>query len=270
MTFSSEIERATEAIRVAPLVKSGFWQGVNTSKHPEMATHELLNFTLSVDQSGIDSEDLVSQIKPDLPWADDHFAERISRIPLNPPPSEGWWPHSPKGNDRFKNSAGIFSHTYPERYWPQFASPTGGSPEQLNRFRQSSPGLTGIRFRYGDLDDLICLLNEDPLTRQAYLPVWFPEDLGAPIDQRKPCTLGYHFIHRDGNLHIVYYIRSCDFVRHFRNDIYLTVLLQRWVLSQLRELDSRWMTTIPGSFTMHITSLHLFRNDYYKLFPGGV
>ena len=253
--FDFAIMNATQELKHAPVVKSGYWQGIDTTSRPEMMTREVLNYSLRVTSSGMDKEELISQIKPDLPWADDHFYERVSREPLNPPPSESWWPHAPKGNDQFKNGLGIFSHSYPERYWPTQA---GG---KLNR---------GIRFRYGDLDDLIRMLELDPFTRQAYLPVWFPEDLGAPMDERKPCTLGYHFIMRNNSLHIVYYIRSCDFIRHFRNDIYLTVLLQHWVLNELRKRDQRWNSIIPGSFTMHITSLHIFINDWIKLFPGEI
>ena len=253
LNFNLAIYDACNLLKEASTVKSSYWQGINTTNRPEMATKEILNYTLQVDSTNYPLESLIDEIKPDLPWADDHFAERVSRIPLNPPPSEAWWPHAPKGNSQFKNREGIFSHTYPERYWPTFA----GMVETVNQ---------GIRFPYGDLDDLISMLINDPFTRQAYLPVWFPEDLGAPMTERKPCTLGYHFIMRDNALHIVYYIRSCDFVRHFHNDIYLTLLLQRWVLKELKLIDQSWNSVIPGSFTMHVTSLHLFINDYHRMF----
>jgi thymidylate synthase-like protein len=254
--FGRAISDAKYMLKDAPIVKSSYWQGVNTQNRPEMATMEILNYSLRIESTNLSIDSLVSYIQPDLPWADDHFAERVCRKPLNPPPSEAWWPHAPKGNDQFKNQSGLFSHTYPERYWPLFAGNHG--PNQ------------GIRFPYGDVDDLIILLLRDPYSRQAYLPVWFPEDLGAPIDQRKPCTLGYHFIMRDDLLHVVYYIRSCDFVRHFKNDIYFTVRLQHWLLDELKSKDSTWDRVIPGSFTMHITSLHLFVNDYHQLFDKEV
>ena len=190
----------------------------------------------------------VADIKPDLPWADDHFAERVSGIPHNPPPSEAWWPHA-TSNDTFKTAGDKFSHTYPERFWPI----------QAGTKNFEKPNM-GIRFRYGDLNDLIKLLVKEPLTRQAYLPIFFPEDTGAHHGQRIPCTLGYHFIRRGDYLHVVYYIRSCDFVRHFRNDIYLTVRLLLWVLEQ-----TKWQNVSPGTFVMHVTSLHCFVNDKAKL-----
>jgi hypothetical protein len=250
MNFRQAIQEAGVGLLTAPGVKTGFWQGISTTSHPEMATRELLNYSIRVDDSNYTMSELHDQIGPDLPWADDHFFERVGGLPLNPPPSESYWPHSPTGNGRFKHD-GLFSHTYPERYWPKFAGI--GGPRR------------GIRFPYGDVDDLVALLVRDPLTRQAYLPVWFPEDLGAPINERKPCTLGYQFIMRDNKLHIVYNIRSCDFYRHFRNDIYLTVRLLHWVLIQLRSHDPDWDNVSAGSFTMHITSLHVFTNDYLRL-----
>lgn len=251
--FRGPIADARAKLKTAPIVRTGFWQGLQVQNKPEMATHEVLNFSFTVGSTNVPHDELVSHTNPDLPWADDHFAERVSGEPLNPPPSEAWWPHAPGGNSAFKKEE-KFSHTYPERYWPKHA----GLTEDWQR--------GGIRFPYGDLDDLIEMMEVDPYTRQAYLPVWFPEDLGAPMTERKPCTLGYHFIMRDDRLHIVYYIRSCDFVRHLRNDIYLTTLLQHWVLNQLSSKSEGWRKVAPGSFTMHITSLHLFRNDWQRVF----
>lgn len=172
--------------------------------------------------------------KPNLPWAEDHFLERVSGIPYNPPPSQAWWPFAQQENKLHKNDE-KFSHTYPERYWPE------------------AFGCWGIRFAYGDLNDLVNLLRDQPHTRQAYLPVWFPEDTGVLEGQRVPCTLGYHFMVRRGRLSIRYYMRSCDFRRHFRDDVYMTVRLAQWVAQQLSlETDE---------LIMHISSLHVFEGD---------
>lgn len=259
--FSAAVEEAKRAFRTrSHLVHTEKWQALDISKRPEMATHEVFLHSFGVELYGEDLNTYVADIKPDLPWADDHFIERVSGEPLNPPPSEAWWPHAPQGNSQFK-VGDIFSHSYPERYWPTQAGRDSIDP--------SVRGVNyGIRYRYGDLNDLVQLLAEEPLTRQAYLPVWFPEDTGVAHLERKPCTLGYHFIVRGRKLHCVYYIRSCDFVRHFRNDIYMTVRLQLWILGQLRKINLKWNLVEPGTFTMHITSLHMFRNDAHAMFPG--
>jgi thymidylate synthase len=76
---------------------------------------------------------------------------------------------------------------------------------------------------------VIDLLRDRPTTRQAFIPIWFPEDTGAHHGERVPCTLGYHLMARDGRLKIVYYMRSCDFLRHFRDDVYMAGRLCQWV-----------------------------------------
>jgi thymidylate synthase len=126
--------------------------------------------------------------------------------------------------------------------------------------------LRGIKYEYGDLSDVVALLSSDPYTRQAYLPIWFPEDTGGG-SKRAPCTLGYHFIMRENKLDITYYIRSCDMLRHFRDDIYLTHRLALWVITQCMARNPKWKEVEPGTFNMHITSLHIFANDWQSMFP---
>ena len=94
-------------------------------------------------------------------------------------------------------------------------------------------------------------------------------DLQACIEKKRvPCSLGYHFIMRNDELHIVYYLRSCDFVRHFRDDVYMTIRLLLWVLEQCRltTQDHPWDNVKTGTLTMHMTSLHIFKADYPILF----
>lgn len=242
------------------LVRPLSWQSSDVSAKPEALIREITQTTFSVPLQGI--EDLGhwrGDIQPNTPWADQHFTrDRVSGHPLNPGHTWTDWPYANKA-DSFRDERGQFSHTYAERYWPRFA---GQSPSGRAGTRQ----LTGIRFDYGDLDDLVTLLLRDPLTRQAYLPVWFPEDTGVTHKERVPCSLGYWFLQRGGYFHIYYPIRSCDFIRHYADDVYLTVRLLLWVLEQLRELDSHWKDTKLGMFTMWIGSFHMFINDWNKLY----
>ena len=249
--FGLAIKTAQFDLRhLSTLVHTEKWQSRDITAKPEMATHELLNHSFQVPIWTEDLGLLRGDIIPNLPWADDHFEERVGGQPWNPGVQWANWPYAHSANT-FRNEAGeMFSHTYMERYWPVFAGGRGGE-------------MFGIRYGYGDLKDVIQLLVREPQTRQAFMPVWFPEDTGVTHGARVPCTLGYHLIMRHGYLHIVYYIRSCDFVRHFRDDIYLTVRLLLWVLGELREEDpDTWNDVVPGYYTMHITSLHLFKNDW--------
>jgi hypothetical protein len=236
---------------------------MDISNKPEMETMELLNHTFSVPIRIHSLEYLQELIHPNLPWADDHFQERVSGYPLNPGYHWQTWPYG-KSAAQFKTD--IFSHSYAERYWPKFArdTPPTITPDldYLTELAELASPLDGIRFAAGDLQDVVNLLKREPMTRQAYLPVWFPEDTGVVHGERVPCSLGYHFIRRGHHIHIIYYLRSCDFVRHFRDDIYLTARLLFWVLEQLQKDDpENWKNVMPGTLTMHITSLHCFKND---------
>ena len=186
------------------------------------------------------------QCEPDLPWAEEHFQERVCGSPLNPPPSSARWPwYSETERQRFLNgSAQRFDHTYPERYWPKN---TGYAGED--------------RTFFGDLQDVVQLLTRDPWTRQAYLPIWFPEDTGSTQNQRVPCSLGYHFIRNGPALDCNYFIRSCDLTRHYHNDLYLTGRLLQWVVDQIPTKDGY---PFPGKLTIFISNLHLFVQDKWR------
>src|SRR5580765_1479613 len=47
-------------------------------------------------------EELARYTRANLPWAEDHFKERISGYPYNPAPSEAWWPYAVKNNGAHK------------------------------------------------------------------------------------------------------------------------------------------------------------------------
>lgn len=390
-TFQRAIEDTKEQLEhLAHLVHGTHWQSRNISDKPEMRTREIFDVHLKISLSGItDLDHWRKDIEPNLPWADDHFEERVSGHPWNP--GEQWanWPwslsadtfrtdpvvpgpllapecwayvagffdgdgtihfHTQKGREHShirlqigqkqpevlekirgmlqigtvvqKKEAQVkelngrtyeqrlwrwavgshsevlwalknllpyltvkkekateaiqhleanppsvqgsprkgvwdkeweprFSHSYMQRYWPCFDN--GERPR-------------GMMYGYGDLCDVLDLLAREPLTRQAYLPVWFPEDTGVHHKERVPCTLGYHWIMRHDYLHSTYYIRSCDFIRHFRDDLYLTLRLQLWLLRRLKAQSKSWQDVKPGYFVFNCVSMHMFLNDYNELF----
>lgn len=389
-TFRDAIEAIERRMCAqAHSVHSEKWQSIDISKRPEAEMRELLNVVFQVPIHSENLDGLQKQILPNLPWADEHFLERVSGSPVNPPPSAQRWPfiqnssstsfqksspleiderdwaylaamidgdgsitfhqrNSPESTHRPRISIGQkdrefvlhlgrkfpfgrvsersrrirhlfndkiyeadssiwfvsrkadveyvlkkilpylflkrekavkalellterpphhadrglspqaqteekYSHSYPERFWPKLAA-------------NSSTPRWGIRYPYGDLGDVVKLLAREPLTRQAYLNIWNHEDTGVVHGERVPCSLGYHFLNRGGHLHVFYPIRSCDLIRHFRDDLYLTVRLLLWVLSQAREINREaWGPVKPGIFTIWIGSLHCFINDYRTL-----
>jgi hypothetical protein len=255
----------------APHVDTGHWQALKDV--PQTQTRELRAVTLTYEIPRHRTE-LQAEVQPNLPWAENQFQERVGGEPLNPGETYLDWPWY-KGNvsthqDRMEK----FSHTYMERYWPRFtgayaAEPPDGGPGYGGVFLQGGEprGQKGIRYRYGDLNDVVKLLAREPYTRQAYLPVWFPEDTGAHANQRVPCSLGYHFMLREKKLHCLYTIRSCDFLRHFRDDVYMTARLVQWMIekAQLHHLKYEWDDVVPGDLTMVMHSLHVFEGDMPKM-----
>lgn len=268
-TFKAAIDRASSCLHnYGKPVHTEMWHGKDISQSEKHEMLELLNFSFTVPVTAAEPMqeltiiNLQQDIQPNLPWAEDHFLERVAGDPVNPGEQYKNWPYyvEKKENDVHRVEDGKFNHTYMERFW---AFP-----------------LSGIRYDYGNLGDVVKKLYAEPFTRQAFLPVWFPEDTGKSF--RVPCTLGYQFIMRNGFLHCVYYIRSCDFFRHFRDDIYLAVRLQFWLLNQLKKMEDLrpctcgdgaagdcycpyhnprhfdWREAVTGTFTMHICSLHCF------------
>lgn len=241
MNFDSEIKYLTKLLAAAPEVEVGEWQAIREVDSPFSKTIEVEDVTIDVEIPST-IEEWQRDIGPNLPWAEEHFLERVSGVAWNPPPSHVRWPYAQKDNDEHREQE-KFSHTYPERIWPKFVDTLG-----IHH---------GLRYDYGDLDDVIKLLKERPATRQAYLPIWFPEDTGAIEGQRVPCTLGYHFLRRSGGLKVVYYIRSCDFYRHFRDDVYMAGRLGQFVAEAIG--------AIPSHLVMHISSLHIFTAERSKI-----
>lgn len=267
----------TDRILAAPQVKTERWQGKDVRNDPAATTYELRNVTFEVPLHGC--KDLAhwrADTGANVPWADDHFLERVGGEPLNPGVQWANWPWG-KSAARFRNAGEQFNHTYMERFWPKFArrTPDGSLHPHADHLRMypatDNRPKFGIAHHYGDLQDLVELLVAEPYTRQAYIPLFFPEDTGRGDGGRKPCTLGYQFLVRlaDGGypeLHIWYPLRSCDLVRHFPDDCYLAVRLLLWVLERCQERDPEfWMNVLPGTYAMHMTSLHIFANDKLEL-----
>jgi thymidylate synthase len=256
ISFEADYRTLRSFLLTAPHVDVGEWHAMDISGKKELVSRELRSVTFRTAMPA-DQHAAVGIYEPNMPWAEKQFQERVSGVPLNPGETYKEWPWQSKMSDHRGMEKGKFSHTYMERYWPQHAGLTSTDARHI-----------GIRYRYGDLSDLVDLLARSPYSRQAVLPVWFPEDTGGVHGGRLPCSLTYHFLLRDNRLHCDYSIRSCDFVRHFRDDVYMTARLVQWVISQMEPhfADPEvWANVKPGTLTMHIGSLHIFEGDVPKL-----
>lgn len=203
-------------------VKVGRYQDKDVPSD-EFDTKELLNYNFMI--SDVSDLDLVRQkLNPTLPWADDEFLERIAPQRINP--GEAWLQRKEVWEQFLHNN--VFDYTYNER----------------------------IRIQ---LDDVIAELKEKPMTRQAIISIW---DLTIDNQNRGihrvPCSMYYQFIFRDNKLHVIYNMRSCDVMTHYRNDIYLAIKLLHHIAKQVG--------MEVGDFYMNIGNLHIFRRDIPKDF----
>lgn len=271
LNFSELDKLLRDLLRSAPAVKTERWQGVPANTD----TRELRGVVYEVDLNGIEDLDhWRKDCRPNLPWADDHFEERVGGEPLNPGVQWAKWPWGLSAN-KFRAEGERFNHTYMERLWPRYARRTADG--KLPHHRPNNPTPRGypagdnrphygIGFYYGDLWDLVELLAKEPHTRQAWIPLFYPEDTGISDGGRKMCSLGYQLMVRDDRLHMYYPLRSCDLVRHWRDDCYLAIRLLLWVLHHCRDIGvSNWNRIEPGSLMMHMTSLHVFESDVENL-----
>lgn len=98
------------------------------------------------------------------------------------------------------------------------------------------------------------LIDGFPNSRQLYLSVWDRiVDLKRSHKRRTPSTLGYHFLVRNGKLHMTFLQRACDFVTFWANDVALASMLQHYVATST---DYE-----VGHFTHWIGSLHIYTKD---------
>jgi len=215
------------------------WQGIDT----EFKLLEIFNTIWQVEMPRTICR-LEKATNADLPWAEDHFKERLNGEPLNPGNQYKNWPYYRQvDNDKmFRDyEDNKFSHTYMERFWP---------PKDLK-----------IRYPAGNFDDFIEKFKQDPHGRQHYFSIWHPEDQ-SPGYRRLPCTLGYYFQIIEDKLYCTYFIRSCDIFRHFKNDIYMTVRLAQYTLYELTE-ELPYLEL--GDLQMWIGSLHCFEPERKRL-----
>lgn len=175
-------------------------------------------------------------LKTDRTWAYLHAAERVAGRASNPGATWHLWKGANQA-DKFREEGVQFSHTYQERIW--------------------TTDIPGVRYKFGNMSNVVELLKKDPQTRQAFLPIFFPEDTGCHHGNRIPCTIGYHFMIRGGKLHMFYYARSIDLALHFRNDIFFCNYIADWVRNQVDP------SLQLGDLSISIASLHVSES----LFP---
>lgn len=104
---------------------------------------------------------------------------------------------------------------------------------------------------YYQIDKIVTLLRDHPETRQAFLSIWDPEiDSDNFETTRVPCSIGFHFLLREGKLNLVYYMRSLEVTQCVGNDIYTS--------SRMIEAVAEELGVKPGTLTFCVGSAHFF------------
>lgn len=220
----SEVGRDLKELAV--IYQSTSVQDQNVSADPDYETHELINYsyTLLDPKSVMVPNDQAFYIAQE-------FRERISGTPHNP--GDAWSEDS--------------------EYWKQFLHEDANGNFKFD--------YTYAERMAGYLQEVILCLRNDPNSRRAYLPIFWPIDTDLSYREvRIPCSLGYHFMIRNDKLWMSYIMRSCDFAKHFHKDVCLAIMLQEHVLNRIGghyEL---------GPFTHTIFSLHTFAKDLKGIF----
>lgn len=203
--------------------------------NPDYETKELQNYSYCLLNAKSSDIPGVSQ-----PWADAEFEERITDPFLRAPDGELSEPH-------FINPGKAWELR--KEVWTEYLH-NGKMAYTYNE----------LIWNHDQVTKVINRLKEDPDSRQLWISLWSPErdpDLLGGVS-RVPCSLGYCFQVRDGQLNLHYVMRSCDFATHFRNDVYLAIKFLEWVAAQ---------TGYPvGSFTHTIFSLHVYNKDVEGVF----
>lgn len=203
-------------------------QDKDISGDSDFVTKELINYSFCVTDPlrSINGLFLLpNQNRIMYDWCKLEFSERINSRFINP--GGAWVLRSEVWEPFLTRNRGRFAYTYNERIRTQ-------------------------------LPLIIERLGEDVWSRQCILTIWNPTiDVNRLGIDRVPCSIYYHFLASeiDGkpSLNLIYAMRSCDFVTHMPNDVYLAILLLEYVCQ---------CVAMPiGKFFMNISSLHYYKKD---------
>lgn len=229
-TFPEAFEEIRRDLKeMGTQVQTKSMQNKNIEGNPDFVTLELQNFCYTV------LEPSISHLSPTQPWADEEFKERIAPAARQQNPGEAYKLRPEVWNELLEDDQ--FHYTYGERF-------------------TSNSNLTNV----------IRELARDLNSRRAFCAVWDPFiDSAAATDMKRvPCSLGYHFMYRNGKLNVTYFMRSCDFSTHFQNDVYLACRLLDYVCTKVSNRIDR--PVLPGTFTQWMSSLHVYGKDVKDVF----
>jgi thymidylate synthase len=220
----SEVERDLYemGIRVHPETM----QNKDIRDDDDYQTLELMGYSYMI-QGPFDNEERLEMLRRSVGPAGVHYClteiqDRFSAFTLNPGNA---WEQRPSVWREFLNEYGRFCYTYNERM---------GGPR---------------------ISRLLKLIMENPGTRQAVLQIYQTEidDQNRAGKKRVPCSMHYQLMVRNGALHLIYNMRSCDIHTHMPIDMALATMF-------LEQCAIRLGLKV-GNFIHQIGSLHIYKKD---------
>jgi len=234
--FTNAVEMVNEVERdlfeMGTKYQSATVQDQDVADNPDFQTMELCGYAYMltkfdpadlnnmINQSGnINKYWLIAEEKERL-----HGIEKRSMDNEKPPlnPGIAWHQNFVFWHKFIRNE--VFSYSYAERYQEQ-------------------------------LPYIIRELKNRPNTRQAVMTMYdkHQDMMHWGGRDRVPCSLTYQFLLREDKLVLIYNQRSCDFVKFFPSDVWLTVGLLKYVAEKIGKA--------PGQFIHFLGSLHAFAGD---------
>lgn len=250
----SEVKR--DLAEMGTNVRTASVQDKQLADTDQYDTVELMNYVYTV------TDPKFSDLRPVQPWADAEWKERKSGaqgVPCNP--GNAWQLRSEEEGDNITWEDYLEIDGKPRATHADAVAHRG----EVTRLFETNPDRIGFSYAYPErlsrsmqVEQVINALKKDPMTRQAYVAMWNPEDSLNLGYRRVPCSLGWHFLHRGGKLHMTYFMRSCEFSTHFQNDIYLAMRLQEHIAK------SAGMER--GHYAHFMSSLHCYNRNLKNVF----
>lgn len=227
MEMVKEVER--DLFEMGVRYQSETVQDQNVADDPSFQTIELVGYGYSLTSIATTKLTAMAQyLNANMSWVLAEIEERFL-VPLEKPLS------------LFAFNPGE-AYKYNEQFWSQFLRNGCFSYSYAERWRNQLPYV-------------IRELQAHPNTRQATMTMYdtHQDMMNWGGRDRVPCSLTYQFIIRDGKLSLIYNQRSCDFVKFFASDVFITCELLSYVAARLN--------VKVGRFVHFLGSLHAFAGD---------
>lgn len=118
------------------------------------------------------------------------------------------------------------------------------------------PRIRGGHFGFDQLEHVVDLLTEDPLSRRAVIAIYDPQTDGSP-GKDIPCNDFLQFQSRLGELHLTVTVRSNDLMWGWSG-------INAFEWSTLQEIVASLLGIQVGTLTFNIGSLHLYEPHWDK------